>query len=119
MDTLSLTALADDQLESARNAHAGRSARTVYGGHEHELRQTLIAVAEGHRLDDHESPGEATLLVLRGRVRVATSADDADAVECEEGDFLILPLQRHNVDALEDAVMLLTVATGTRPSISE
>ena len=45
MDTLSLTVLADDQLETARTAHAGRSARTVYGGHEHELRQTLIAVA--------------------------------------------------------------------------
>ncbi|BBY29131.1 cupin [Mycolicibacterium sediminis] len=117
MDTVSLSVLADDQLEAARGARAGRSARTVYGGHEHELRQTLIAVAEGKRLDDHESPGEATLLVLRGRVRVAGSADDADAVECEQGDFLILPLERHNVDALEDSVLLLTVVTGTRPAI--
>ena len=119
MDTLSLTVLADDQLETARTAHAGRSARTVYGGHKHELRQTLIAVAEGKRLDDHESPGEATLLLLRGRVRVATTADDAEAIECEEGDFLILPLERHNVDALEDSVMLLTVATGTRAAIPD
>ena len=109
METLSLTALADEQLEAARAAHAGRSAHTVYGGHEHELRQTVIALTEGNRLDDHESPGQATLLVLRGRVRVATSVDDADAVECGEGNYLLIPLERHNLTALKDAVVLLTV----------
>jgi quercetin dioxygenase-like cupin family protein len=109
METLSLTALAGEQLEAARSAHAGRSAHTIHGGHDHELRQTVIALTEGNRLDDHESPGQATLLVLRGRVRVAMSADDADAAECAEGDYLLLPLERHNLAALEDAVVLLTV----------
>jgi hypothetical protein len=39
----SLTALSRHQLENARNASSGRSAHTLYGGHEHVLRQTLIA----------------------------------------------------------------------------
>ena len=73
MNALSLKTLSDEQLGAARDAHSGRAAHTVYGGHEHKLRQTVIALAEGHRLDDHESPGEATLLVLRGRVRLGTA----------------------------------------------
>ena len=40
----SLTALADEQQALARTAHSGRAAHTVYGGHEHTLRQTLLAL---------------------------------------------------------------------------
>jgi hypothetical protein len=35
---LSLDALAREQLQVALGASSGRSARTVYGGHEHGLR---------------------------------------------------------------------------------
>ena len=45
MEKSSLTALAREQLELARGASSGRSSRTVYGGHEHVLRQTMIALA--------------------------------------------------------------------------
>ena len=68
MNKTSLTALAREHLETARAASSGRSAHTVYGGHEHSLRQTLIALTAGSRLDEHDSPGEATLQVLHGRV---------------------------------------------------
>ena len=44
MNKISLTALAREHLEVARAASSGRSAHTVYGGHEHSLRQTLIAL---------------------------------------------------------------------------
>ena len=44
MEKISLTALAREQLETARAASSGRSAHTVYGGHEHSLRQTLMAM---------------------------------------------------------------------------
>ena len=70
MEKVSLTALAREHLETARAASSGRSSHTVYGGHEHSLRQTLIALKAGSGLDEHESPGEATLQVLQGRVRV-------------------------------------------------
>ncbi|MGP4058823.1 cupin [Mycobacterium sp. 4D054] len=109
MDVVSLKETAAEQLEAARNARAGRAAHTVYGGHEHKLRQTAIALLADQRLDDHESPGEATLLVLHGRVRLNTSSASA---ELGEGEYLIIPSERHNLAALEDSVILLTVVTG-------
>jgi quercetin dioxygenase-like cupin family protein len=66
----SLTALAREQLKLARRASSGRSADTVYGGHEHALRQTVIALVAGRELSEHENPGEATVHVLHGRVRL-------------------------------------------------
>ena len=107
MNGLSLEALVDEHLASARAHDSGRSALTVHGGREHHLRQTLIALAEGRALGEHESPGEATLQVLRGRVGVHTGDDDWEG---RAGDYLVLPAQRHDLTALEDAAVLLTVA---------
>lgn len=47
MQKESLAALARHHLEQAQAAPSGRSAHTVYGGHEHVLRQTLIALRAG------------------------------------------------------------------------
>jgi quercetin dioxygenase-like cupin family protein len=71
------------------------------------LRQTLIALAAGHRLDEHDNPGEATVHVLHGRVRLSTG--DV-GWEGSTGDLLIVPTARHTLDALEDSAVLLTVA---------
>src|SRR5436305_802485 len=49
MEKLSLTALARHHLETARQESSGRSAHTVYGGHEHILRQTVMAFTAGRR----------------------------------------------------------------------
>jgi len=61
MQKSSLTALARQQLELAHGASSGRSSSTVYGGHEHQLRQTVIALSAGQMLSEHENPGEATV----------------------------------------------------------
>ncbi|MQA14874.1 MAG: cupin domain-containing protein [Pseudonocardiaceae bacterium] len=111
MQKLSLDALAREHLEKAAAETSGRSAHTVYGGHEHILRQTLIALTSGTSLSEHENPGEATVHVLRGRVRL-DSGDDS--WEGRKGDLLIVPPARHSLEALEDAAVLLTVAM--RPS---
>jgi quercetin dioxygenase-like cupin family protein len=70
MEKISLTALARQHLTGAKKAVSGRSAHTIYGGHEHFLRQTLMALIAGSVLDDHEYPGEASLQVLHGRIRL-------------------------------------------------
>jgi quercetin dioxygenase-like cupin family protein len=106
MEKISLTALARQHLEAAKAGNGGRSAHTVYGGHEHALRQTLIALVEGSELAEHESPGEATLQVLQGRVQLVSDQTSWDGMT---GDHLVIPPARHSLKALADAVVLLTV----------
>ncbi|MBA2573513.1 MAG: cupin domain-containing protein [Actinomycetota bacterium] len=107
MEKSSLTALARQQLKIAREASSGRSAKTVYGGHEHVLRQTLIALAAGRGLDEHDNPGEATVQVLHGRVRLVAGDVSWNG---SPGDLLIVPAARHSLEALDDSAVLLTVA---------
>ena len=105
MQKLSLDATAREQLELARANGAGRSSATVYGGHEHALRQTVVALGAGAELGEHENPGEATVQVLIGRVRLTASGNDWDG---RRGDLIVVPAERHTLLALEDAVVLLT-----------
>jgi len=107
MQKLSLEALAREHLDHAKQAGAGRSAHTVFGGHEHTMRQTIVALTAGTTLAEHENPGEATVLVLSGRVRLTAGPDSWDG---RRGDLLIIPVARHSLHALEDAVILLSVA---------
>jgi quercetin dioxygenase-like cupin family protein len=79
----------------------------VYGGQERTLRQTVLALVAGQRLDEHENPGEATLHVLHGRVRLA-AGDIAE--EGQTGDLLVIPDARHILETLEETAVLLTVA---------
>ncbi|OBJ49180.1 cupin domain-containing protein [Mycobacterium sp. 1423905.2] len=106
MDSISLTNLAAEKLAEAGKSHSGRAAHTIHGGHTHELRQTVVALLADHDLSEHDSPGEATLQVLQGRVRL-TAGDDT--WEGQAGDYVAIPRQRHALHAVEDAVVMLTV----------
>lgn len=117
MKATSLTVLAEEQLAGARQAHSGRAARTIHGGHEHALRQTVLALVAGRALAEHDSPGEATLQVLRGHIRLTTTSDDA--WEGRVGDHVAIPPERHALDAVEDSVVLLTVVNVRRPDATK
>lgn len=106
MEKLSTEAVAREQLRAAVAANSGRAASTVYGGHEHQLRQTVVAIREGSMLAEHENPGEATVLVLQGRVRLTAGEAVWDG---RQGDLLIVPQSRHALEALADSAVLLTV----------
>lgn len=107
MQRISLDALAAQQLELAA-AHGGRpAADTVVGGHERVLRQTVIGMLQGSELGEHSNPGEATVHVLRGRVRLTAGGD---SWEGRAGDLLKVPDTAHSLYALVDSAVLLTVA---------
>lgn len=107
MDKFSLTDLAREHLVLAQDASSGRSASTVYGGRDHALRQTLIVLVAGQKLDEHENPGEATIYVLHGSVRLSAGQTTSEAVA---GELLVVPDSVHAVEALESSAVLLTVA---------
>ena len=106
MDPVSLNELAEDHLRRAWEESSGRSAHTVYGGHDHRLRQTVIALLAGNSLEEHESPGEATLQRPAGRVRLVAGQTSQ---ELEEGRLAPIPPTRHALETPEDSVVLLTV----------
>ena len=110
MQKESLHALTRHHRRAAQQAASGRSAHTIYGGHERVLRQTLIALRAGSNLDEHENPGEATVQVLHGRITLVAGENRWNG---SPGDLLTVPNSRHAVEAVEDSVILLTVAKGT------
>ena len=79
----------------------------MHGGHEKVLRQTVIALCAGRSTDNSENPGEATVHVLTGRIRLTTGSTSWEGLA---GDLIIVPVTRSSIQAIEDSALLLTVA---------
>lgn len=107
MQTVDLTALAAHHLAAAREASHGRSSAKIVGDHTRLLRKNLIALTAGASLQDHESPGEATLMVLQGQVEFHAGGE---SVALDAGNMIEIPPLRHGLTAVTDAVVVLTVA---------
>lgn len=107
MQKISIEALARQQVAAALAAGSGRAADTVYGGHERVLRQTVMAFKAGTQLSEHQNPGEATVYVLCGCVRLQAGGDSWQG---KSGDLLIVPDGLHSLVAEEDSAILMTVA---------
>lgn len=72
------------------------------------LRLVLFAFEAGGRLTSHRAPGFVVIQALRGSVRVSTSATNYDL---NDGQMVVLdPDVEHEVEALEQADILLTVS---------
>lgn len=97
-------------LERANAARARRAAATIYGSRDTVLRQTVIALLAQSELAEHDSPPEATLQVLSGRIQLIVGDQPTALVA---GDLIEIPPERHSVTALEDSVFLLTAIRAT------
>jgi quercetin dioxygenase-like cupin family protein len=110
-----LQALQDELAEHASREHSGRAARTL--PHPVDgLRQTVVAMRAGAALGEHESPGAASLLVLRGRVRLVAGDE---VVELGAQQIGPIPDRRHSLHADEDSVVLLSIAVPDRAPLMD
>ena len=110
-----LNELTETHLGHARINENGRSAELV--ARDGELRQTVIALADGVRLPAHNSPPAASIQVLTGSIRVELGEEMQG--EFGAGELWILTHERHSVLALEDCAFLLTTVTSVdHPSYS-
>src|ERR1035437_2678413 len=107
MKKLSLEAVGREQLAHAKDESSGRSSSTVFGGHEQVLRHTVIALREGSSLTEHNSPGEATIIVLSGHVLLSAGSTRWKG---HQGDLLVIPPERHSLEALKDPIVVPTPA---------
>ncbi len=105
-----LSAEQEKLLLAARTAHSQRAAETIYGSRETVLRHTMLAILAGAELSEHDSPPEATLQLLTGKVRLFGKDRSWDLVQ---GDLITIPPERHSLKALEDSVFILTVIRAT------
>ncbi|MDN5854775.1 MAG: cupin domain-containing protein [Actinomycetia bacterium] len=105
---VSLPELATTQLDVAARASSGRSSYALHREQLHRLRQLVLALRAGESLSDHENPGEVTVYVLRGRVRLTTSSE---SYELTEGESMAIPDERHGLDAVDDSAVLLTLVS--------
>ena len=103
-------ALAEELLAKATSERSGRAGHTL--PHPVDgLRQTVIALRGGAELGEHESPGPASLLVIRGRVRLVAGEETVELTTHQIGP---VPNRRHGLHADEDSVVLLSVAVPDR-----
>lgn len=105
-ETSSLTDLARDLLAQATTPGSDRAARTVLGGRDRVLRHTVMALRAGAELAEHTAPGDASLQVVVGRVRLSSPSGSTEAAV---GSLVAIPAERHSLTAIEDSVVLLTV----------
>lgn len=105
---VSLASLGDDLIAQANELAAGRAARTLTPGAGAHLKETILAVAAGNRLQEHRAPGAATIQVLRGEVELGTTDSQ---LHLTAGQWAPIPDEIHDLVAVTDAAILLTVAT--------
>ena len=102
---LRLSDLAEALTAEARDHHSRRAANTILTGA--SMRATVIALAEGAEMAEHEAPPAATLQVLSGDVELVAGSQ---RWALTAGQVMAIPRERHSLHAGSDAVVLLTVA---------
>jgi quercetin dioxygenase-like cupin family protein len=85
---------------------SGHSAKTL--ARYPDLRLVLIALAGGHRIEQHQTRGRVSIHVVEGKITLQVGREQ---VELGAGCLLELaPDTAHDVEAVEPSALLLTVA---------
>lgn len=93
-------------LARASDSSTGRTAKTLVK--EGPLRLTLVALRRGARMAKHHVDGQASIQVLRGKLRIGT---EAGSIELGSGDLLVLNRGvEHAVEARSDCAFLITMS---------
>lgn len=106
MSAVDLAAVGSDLLARAADSTTGRATQLVHSATDVGLSHVLLAIREGCELADHDNPGEATLQVLSGRVRLSAGDDEWTL---GPGELVAIPHRRHAVFAELASVAMLTV----------
>ncbi|MBW9207892.1 hypothetical protein KV102_05865 [Mumia sp. zg.B53] len=101
-----VAALTEEYVDAASSAPHGRSAELVLT--DGPLRQSVLGLAEGAELSEHEAPPAGSILVLTGAIEVVGASG---TTALETGMLAQIPRERHSVKALADSVFLLTAVT--------
>jgi len=107
VNKISLAAKARELLKVAQKASSGRAADTIVGGHEKRLRQTAVALRQGAVMNVQSTSGEATLLVITGRLWLRAGGTQWFG---REWSHLVIPDGPFEVEGETDTTFLLTVA---------
>ena len=102
----------DEELARLREEEEWREGRrnaiTLHKGG--GLSVVLLAMRAGDRLEEHSAPRPISLVVREGRIRFTA---EGEAIEAGPETMLTCNAEvRHSVEALGDAVCLLTLASG-------
>ena len=101
-----VAALTEEYVEAASTAPHGRSAELVL--QDGPLRQSVLGLAEGAELAEHEAPPAGSVLVLKGAIEIVSPSG---TIALETGMLAEIPRERHSVRALVDSAFLLTAVT--------
>jgi quercetin dioxygenase-like cupin family protein len=96
-------------LEGKRNAITLRKG----GG----MNVVLLVMRAGDRLEEHAAPGPISVSIHEGRIRFVTPEGEIEAgreklISCDEG-------LRHSVEAIEDSVCVVTIASARTSPIAD
>ena len=82
------------------------------------LSVVLLVMRSGDRLDEHSAPGPISVGVREGRIRFTAAEEEA----VEAGPETVLTCDagvRHGVEALEDAICVVTIASGKGSPVAD
>jgi len=107
VNKISLEAKARELSKLAQQAKSGRAADTIVGGHEKRLRQTAVALCQGRVMNVQSTSGEATMLVITGRLWLQANNTKWFG---REWSHLVIPEGPFSLEAETDTAFLLTIA---------